>query len=95
MTLFFKRQQHRKLSWLDNDSDKNQNQFDELFNGRHVSYIPHFTLCISGNEHENTLYLYSYDYTGWTTKSTPSSGAFYYRSHTTIRVSIKIPGDFK
>jgi Ca2+/H+ antiporter len=27
-TLFFKRQQHRKLSWL----DKDQCQFDELFN---------------------------------------------------------------
>jgi hypothetical protein len=32
MTLFFKRQQHRKLSWLDKDSDENQSQFDELFN---------------------------------------------------------------
>jgi hypothetical protein len=32
MTVFFKRQQHRKLSWLDKDSDKNQSQFDELFN---------------------------------------------------------------
>jgi hypothetical protein len=30
MTLFFKRQQHPKLSWLDKDSDKNQSQFDEL-----------------------------------------------------------------
>jgi hypothetical protein len=28
LTLFFKRQQHRKLSWL----DKDQSQFDELFN---------------------------------------------------------------
>jgi hypothetical protein len=32
MTVFFKRQQHRKLSWLDKNSDKNQSQFDELFN---------------------------------------------------------------
>jgi hypothetical protein len=24
LTLFFKRQQHRKLSWLDKDSDKDQ-----------------------------------------------------------------------
>jgi hypothetical protein len=32
LILFFKRQQHRKLSWLDKDSDKDQNQFDELFN---------------------------------------------------------------
>jgi hypothetical protein len=32
LTLFFKRQQHRKLSWLDKDSDKNQGQFDEVFN---------------------------------------------------------------
>jgi hypothetical protein len=32
MTLFFKRQQHRKLSWLDKDSDEKQSQFDELFN---------------------------------------------------------------
>jgi hypothetical protein len=32
MTVFFKRQQHCKLSWLDKDSDKNQSQFDELFN---------------------------------------------------------------
>jgi hypothetical protein len=32
LTLFFKRQQHRKLSWLDKDSDKDQSQFDELFN---------------------------------------------------------------
>jgi hypothetical protein len=31
LTLFFKRQ-HRKLSWLDKDSDKDQSQFDELFN---------------------------------------------------------------
>jgi hypothetical protein len=31
LTLFFKRQQHRKLSWLDKDSDKDQSQFDELF----------------------------------------------------------------
>jgi hypothetical protein len=30
--LFFKRQQHRKLSWLDKDSGKDQSQFDELFN---------------------------------------------------------------
>jgi hypothetical protein len=30
MTLFFKGQQHPKLSWLDKDSDKNQSQFDEL-----------------------------------------------------------------
>jgi hypothetical protein len=29
LTLFFKRQQHRKLSWLDKDSDKDQSQFDE------------------------------------------------------------------
>jgi hypothetical protein len=32
LTLFFKRQQHRKLSLLDKDSDKDQSQFDELFN---------------------------------------------------------------
>jgi hypothetical protein len=32
LTLFFKRQQHRKLSWSDKDSDKDQSQFDELFN---------------------------------------------------------------
>jgi hypothetical protein len=32
LTLLFKRQQHRKLSWLDKDSDKNQSHFDELFN---------------------------------------------------------------
>jgi hypothetical protein len=32
LTLFFKRQQHRKLSWLDKDGDKDQSQFDELFN---------------------------------------------------------------
>jgi hypothetical protein len=32
LTFFFKRQQHRKLSWLDIDSDKDQSQFDELFN---------------------------------------------------------------
>jgi hypothetical protein len=32
LTLFFKRQQHRKLSWLDEDSDKDQSKFDELFN---------------------------------------------------------------
>jgi hypothetical protein len=32
LTLLFKRQQHRKLSWLDKDSDKDQSQFDELFN---------------------------------------------------------------
>jgi hypothetical protein len=32
LTLFFKRQQHRKLSWLDKDSDKDQSQLDELFN---------------------------------------------------------------
>jgi hypothetical protein len=32
LTLFFKRQQHRKLSRLDKDSDKDQSQFDELFN---------------------------------------------------------------
>jgi hypothetical protein len=32
LTLFFKRQQHRKLNWLDKDSDKDQSQFDELFN---------------------------------------------------------------
>jgi hypothetical protein len=32
LTLFFKRQEHRKLSWLDKDSDKDQSQFDELFN---------------------------------------------------------------
>jgi hypothetical protein len=24
--------QHRKLNWLDKDSDKDQSQFDELFN---------------------------------------------------------------
>jgi hypothetical protein len=29
---FFKRQQHRKLSWLDKDSDEDQSQLDELFN---------------------------------------------------------------
>jgi hypothetical protein len=28
LTLFFKRQQHRKLSWL----DKDRSQLDELFN---------------------------------------------------------------
>jgi hypothetical protein len=32
MAIFLKRQQHRKLSGLDKDSDKNQSQFDELFN---------------------------------------------------------------
>jgi hypothetical protein len=32
LALFFKRQEHRKLSWLDKDSDKDQSQFDELFN---------------------------------------------------------------
>jgi ribosomal protein L24E len=32
LTLFFKRQKPRKLSWLDKDSDKDQSQFDELFN---------------------------------------------------------------
>jgi hypothetical protein len=32
LTLFFKGQQRRKLSWLDKDSDKDQSQFDELFN---------------------------------------------------------------
>jgi hypothetical protein len=36
LTLFFKRQQHRKLSWLDKDNDKDndkdQSQLDELFN---------------------------------------------------------------
>jgi hypothetical protein len=31
LPLFFKRQQHRKLSWLDKDNDKDQSQFDELF----------------------------------------------------------------
>jgi hypothetical protein len=31
LTLFFKRQQHRKLSWLDKDSDEGQSQFDERF----------------------------------------------------------------
>jgi hypothetical protein len=31
LTLIFKRQ-HRKLSWLDKDSDKDQRQLDELFN---------------------------------------------------------------
>jgi hypothetical protein len=36
LTLFFKRQQHRKLSWLDKDSDKDQSQFDELFNSTRV-----------------------------------------------------------
>jgi hypothetical protein len=30
--LALKRQQHRKLNWLDKDSDKDQSQFDELFN---------------------------------------------------------------
>jgi hypothetical protein len=30
LTLFFKRQQHRKLSWLDKDRDKDQSQFDEI-----------------------------------------------------------------
>jgi hypothetical protein len=29
--------QHRKLNWLDKDSDKDQSQFDELFNWTHVS----------------------------------------------------------
>jgi hypothetical protein len=32
LILFFKRQQHRKLSWLDKDSDKDQSQVDELLN---------------------------------------------------------------
>jgi hypothetical protein len=32
LTLFFKRQQHRKLSWLDKNSNKDQSHFDELFN---------------------------------------------------------------
>jgi hypothetical protein len=32
LTLFFKRQQHRKLRWLEKASDKDQSQFDELFN---------------------------------------------------------------
>jgi hypothetical protein len=36
MTVFFKRQQHRKLSWLDKDSDKNQNQFDSI---EHMLYV--------------------------------------------------------
>jgi hypothetical protein len=27
-----KRQQYRKLSWLDKDRDKDQSQFDERFN---------------------------------------------------------------
>jgi hypothetical protein len=31
LTLFFKKQ-HRKLSWLDKDTDKNQSQFDEILN---------------------------------------------------------------
>jgi hypothetical protein len=41
LTLFFnfKRQQHRELSWLDKDSDKDQSQFDELFNGTPVELI--------------------------------------------------------
>jgi hypothetical protein len=32
LTLFFKKQQHRKLSWLHKDSDTDQSQFDEFFN---------------------------------------------------------------
>jgi hypothetical protein len=32
LTLFFKRQQHRRLSGLDKNSEKDQSQFDELFN---------------------------------------------------------------
>jgi hypothetical protein len=36
LTLFFKRQQHRKLSWLDKDSDKDQSQFD--FSIEHLLY---------------------------------------------------------
>jgi hypothetical protein len=32
LTLFFKRQQDHKLSWLDKVRDKDQSQFDELFN---------------------------------------------------------------
>jgi hypothetical protein len=39
LTLFYKRQQHRKLSWLDKDSDKDQSQFDELF-------IEHVLSCV-------------------------------------------------
>jgi hypothetical protein len=31
MTVFFKRQQHRKLSWLDKDSDKNQSQLNTCY----------------------------------------------------------------
>jgi hypothetical protein len=31
-----KRQQHRKLSWLDKDSNTDQSQFDELFNWTRV-----------------------------------------------------------
>jgi hypothetical protein len=40
LTLFFKRQQHRKLSWLDKDSDKDQSQFIELFNWTRVILNP-------------------------------------------------------
>jgi hypothetical protein len=36
LTLFFKRQQHRKLSWLDKDSAKDQSQFD--FSIEHLLY---------------------------------------------------------
>jgi hypothetical protein len=42
LTLFFKRQQHRKLSWLEKDSDTDQSQFDKLFNRTHVI---HYKIC--------------------------------------------------
>jgi hypothetical protein len=46
LTLFFKRQKPRKLSWLDKDSDKDQSQFDELFNWTPViSFVLWFFLC--------------------------------------------------
>jgi hypothetical protein len=38
LTLVFKRQQHRKLSWLDKDSEKDQSQLDELYNWTRVTF---------------------------------------------------------
>jgi hypothetical protein len=52
MTVFFKRKQHRKLSWLDKDSDKNQSQFDELFNRTHVSLYNEFVCKLGLFWHE-------------------------------------------
>jgi hypothetical protein len=75
LTLFFKRQRHRKLSWLNKDSDKDQSQFDELFK---------LTPVISNFTHARYYFLCVKPIYRWTNHSYFYYQNFYLRKNTLL-----------